>query len=273
MQNSCGARAAGCNQPASSGVLNEQDNLQHDSRSDGGKEGGTPVQPEGFALALLTTVCGLGPLEAGDVPRPRSDVTRPLALRLAWLDVTEHGAGARDVVWSESRSIFREAGIEVTWRQATERESARSGEIRVVFVDRVLVDRLTRRPILGVTPAWADGPHLVWVHVGSVRAVLGIPQHRAAHALPVAARRDLSVALGRVVAHEVVHAVVPSLGHGEALMAKTLTRSQLTSARMSIGPAAAHSVRAELRRGPAPPTGQAAVLTAVEGAAELDGGR
>jgi len=222
-----------------------------------------------FAIALAAAV-GLGPLEAVEEWQLFPGVARPGSLRLAWVDVSAHGDGADGVAWAEARSIFEEAGIDVTWRRASAREEARPGEIRVVLVDRVLVDRASRRPVLGTTPLGPRRPGLVWVHGGSVRVVLGIPLRRAAQMLTVAQRRDLGVALGRVVAHEVVHTIVPLVGHGDQLMSSTLTREQLTSAHLSLDRVIAIEVRAALRHGPAPAPAEAELFPAAEGAVRRD---
>ena len=81
-------------------------------------------------------------------------------------------------------------------------------------------------------------------------------------ALPPLERRLLAIALGRVIAHEVVHARVPSLPHGTGLMSGSLTRRQLTVASIPFEPEVAFALQAALRGDPvfAPPgTG---VLTA-----------
>ncbi len=198
-----------------------------------------------FAIAWLV-VSASTTLGAGDLPQPGP----PAVLHLAWMDVTRLGVGADQIIRAEARSILEEAGIEVVWRVAEAGEEARPGEVRVVFVDRALADRTTRRPILGLTPVRPGEPPLVWIHVGSVRVVLRLPVRRASHALSVGQRRDLSVALGRVVAHEVVHSLLPAEGHGPGLMSGALTRFQLTRARVPLGATLGRSLRAALREGP-----------------------
>ena len=67
------------------------------------------------------------------------------------------------------------------------------------------------------------------MHVRSVRAVIGLDARGPAFTMVAAASRDLSLALGRVVAHELVHALAPSVPHGTGLMSAMLSYRQLTA--------------------------------------------
>jgi hypothetical protein len=112
---------------------------------------------------------------------------------------------------------------------------------------------------------------VVWIHVGSVRATLGFPPDFPTLDLPLKARRDLGVALGRVVAHEVVHVLVPSLEHGSGLMSPTLTRDHLISSRILLEADDAAEVRSALLDG-APPTGDETGVLAATGSVDGSGG-
>jgi hypothetical protein len=60
----------------------------------------------------------------------------------------------------------------------------------------------------------------------------------------------LAIALGRVIAHEVVHARVPSIRHSSGLMSRTLTRSQLTGGSIPFEPEVAFALQTALRGDP-----------------------
>ena len=183
------------------------------------------------------------------------------SLRLAWLDVSNVTVGVDGVARSEVGAIFDAAGLEVSWRRTRGGEETRPGEILVVLVDRLLVDS-SRRPVLGATPTRPRRSPLVWIHVRSVRAALGLSRDSATHELPVVARRNLGVALGRVVAHEIVHAVVPSLRHGDELMAESLGLDHLTAPRLSVAPPVALAVRGALDGSASPARFEPGVLAA-----------
>jgi hypothetical protein len=82
------------------------------------------------------------------------------------------------------------------------------------------------------------------------------------------ASRALAIALGRVVAHEVVHALAPSVPHGTGLMSALLTCRQLTAPSIPFETEVGLAVQAALRGdplGPSPDTGVLASATAPEG--------
>jgi hypothetical protein len=224
------------------------------------------------AVAVLTFTALLGrPLEAGDEhrlsPPPPSasleaEAPRAPALGLAWLDVTGSGRQAEGVARSEARSILRAMGLHSTWRRAAAGEPARPREIRVVLVDRLLLDPETREPVLGATPVGTRTHPVVWILVPGVRATLRLAPKPDGVPLSARHRRDLGVALGRVIAHEVVHVVAPRLSHGRGLMARALTRRDLLAPRISFDPGVALVVRAALRGAPVSPPAAPGILAA-----------
>jgi hypothetical protein len=189
-------------------------------------------------------------------------------LRLAWLDVTGVAPGVGGVAQAEAREILEEAGLQLVWRRVSEGEESRPGEIRVILDDRLRVDRMNRRPVLGATPLGLRGHPFVWIHVPSIRATLGMAPRARVRPLELRRRRNLGVALGRVIAHEIVHALAPSVPHGGELMAARLTRLQLTAASLSVHSGVARAVRETLHGGPVAPPPDRGVLAA-EAAAEI----
>jgi hypothetical protein len=208
----------------------------------------------GAVLWTVAAVFVARSLAAGEVALPprRAPLPQPLSskqaaahvFRLAWLDVSDITRGVDDIARSETRSILKETGLDVVWRRGRAGELARPGEVRVILLQRSLFDGRSAHPVLGSTPPGARQCPNVWIHVGSVQAALGLRSDLSAKELRPRARRDLGVALGRVVAHEVVHAVAPSVEHEGELMSETLTRGELTRARLSLAPATAVAVRA-----------------------------
>jgi hypothetical protein len=107
--------------------------------------------------------------------------------------------------------------------------------------------------VLGATRPRFPVARVVWVRVPNVRAAVGVSQSGPLILLSASDRLAVGVAIGRVVAHEVLHALAPSLPHGTGLMSSRLNRRQLTGAAVPVDPEAALAFRAALRGEPALP--------------------
>lgn len=200
----------------------------------------------GVAVLALATLAGAPARAAGTAfPEP------PPVLRLSWTDPSRAVVGLEVFVRGEATSLIEAMGVRVRWRRAASDELASAEEVRVIFLDRPAM-RDGGLLVLGATPTrFAVAPH-VWIHVPSVRAMLGVPAGRPLAVLGAPERRALGIALGRVVAHEVVHAVAPAVPHGRGLMSASLVTRALTAASMGVGPDVGEAVQAALR-GEAPP--------------------
>jgi hypothetical protein len=102
---------------------------------------------------------------------------------------------------------------------------------------------------MGATKRGAVCP-AIWVRVSNIRRALGIPRGPALFGLAGLERRLVSIAIGRVIAHEVVHAVAPSVPHGTGLTAARLTRRQLRAPTIAVEAEVALAVQASLRGSP-----------------------
>ena len=220
-----------------------------------------------FVLAVLVAASGAAFAAADEIPLldlesvvgslvlappPALPAVSSPSLRLVWLDPAGVATGMDAMAREEATALFRSMGASATWRRGRAGETARPGEVRVILLDRA-AEREPGTPVLGATPGHFEVAPLVWVHVPNVRAALGLPRQGSAFAMDLAVSRALGIALGRVVAHEVVHAFVPWVPHGTGLMSASLSHRQLTAASMAFDPAVAAAVRAALR-GEAPPT-------------------
>lgn len=229
-----------------------------------------------LALAIAMTSGGLGASDREPRPRPEPPPSPPSttgradsgAIRLVWLDVNGVAPGVGGIARAEARQILQKAGLDAAWSHGSAGEESRPGEIRVILDDRLRVDRMNRRPVLGATPVGSREHPFVWVHVPSIRATLGLAPRAPVRPLELHRRRNLGVALGRVIAHEIVHALAPSVPHGGQLMAARLTHQQLTAASLSVHPDVAGAVRERLHGWPDAPSPDRGVLAA-EGAAEI----
>ena len=230
-----------------------------------------------FAVSVVTlawmagspAVAGeVGPADIESLLAPRSLFSAPLAapfpaVRLVWIDPTGVAIGVDAPARAEAERLLRAMGAFVSWRRGHAREVAQAAEVRVILLDRA-AERAPGAPILGVTPPRSEGAPFVWVHVPSVHAGIGLPPRASLAAMPPSSLRSLAIALGRVVAHEVVHALAPSVRHGSGLMSATLTRRQLTGRAIPVALEVSLAVRAALRGDPlATRPGTATVASAV----------
>ncbi len=227
-------------------------------------------------VVTLASIVGLAVAEDGSPPdlegvlgpRARALPAPAATLRLVWLDPAGVAIGVDGLARDEARSLLGRIGASVSWRRGTPREFARPDEVRVILVDRAVLDS-RGRPVLGATPPRVDVAPIVWVHVPGVRAAIGLSPNGTAPADDIASERQLAVALGRVVAHEVVHALAPSVPHGTGLMSAALTRRQLTTAALPSDPEVGLAVRAALRGEPSLPPAAIGVVAATAAAKEL----
>lgn len=191
-----------------------------------------------------------------------------VATRLVWIDPAGVAVGLEAVARDEARSLLETMGASVSWRRGSAGEIARPGEVRVILLDRGAARR-PGIPILGATPSRFEGAPFVWVHVPNVRAAMGLCPQGPLAAIDPPEVRSLAIALGRVVAHEVVHALAPSIRHGTGLMSTRLTRRQLTAVRVPIDPEVGLAVRAALRGEPSLAPADAGLVAAAAAAREL----
>jgi hypothetical protein len=184
------------------------------------------------------------------------------AASLVWLDPASAALGTDAMVRPEVTRLLRAMGVTASWRRGEPQELARPGELRIIFLDRA-AQREHGVPVLGATPSSFQGERFVWVHVPSVRAAAGVSSQTTAPSLDLPSTRRLGLALARVIAHEVVHALAPELPHGRGLMSARLDHGMLTAASIAIDPQVGVAVRAALAG--APPAGRPAdTILAVE---------
>lgn len=192
-------------------------------------------------------------------PKAEARVT-PAEVRLVWTDPSGAAAGLEPLARAEAEGLLRAMGVPVAWRRGDARELSRKGEVRVILLDRPAT-REHGVPVLGATPpAFAVAPY-VWVHLPGLRSSLGLVPGQVVRRDPWAAR-SLGVAVGRVIAHELVHALAPSVPHGTGLMSSGLTRRQLTAPRIPIDPEVALALQAAVRGDVAPARPETGVFAA-----------
>jgi hypothetical protein len=177
-------------------------------------------------LPVLVLMCSLLPVAMGsaDDARPR--------LRLVWIDPTAAASFAYAGVRGEVQSILRAAGVDAEWDKRPAGFVA-AGDIAVIVLDAEPA-RVALRPNVMGCVIKGDGRSVLWVNLATVAQVLGL--HAASRSSwSGEQRQQVATALGRVVAHEVVHAIAPELPHAaRGLLSATLTASQLVHQRLRL---------------------------------------
>ena len=190
---------------------------------------------------------------------------QPPAAHLVWMDPASAALGTEAIVRPEVTRLLREMGVAGSWRKGGPHEIAQPGELRVIFLDRPSASE-HGVPVLGATPTSFLADRFVWVHVPSVRAAAGVSSLRSGPSLDPHAARRLGIAMARVIAHEVVHALAPAVPHGTGLMASRLDRRTLTAPSIKVDPEVGLALRSALAlpqtAGAAAPAGDA--MLAVE---------
>ena len=147
-------------------------------------------------------------------------------LDLVYLDVGRAVPFAFAGLSREVDSILRRAGVSVRWRPGGQGAPTAEGELNVVVLDGRAGGALAR-DVIGATRLDEGKVRTVWVYVPGVAGVLDLdPGQRALWS--EAEREAFATALGRVVAHELLHALVPDLPHlPGGLMSERLGRDVL----------------------------------------------
>jgi len=193
---------------------------------------------------------------------------------LAWGAGDAAGAAARvrlELVWFDPLNalpcpferlsaavdeVFRGSAVEVAWSRGGRDTVSGPGAVHVILLGGE--PARVREETMGLVLR-DNASRAAWIFLGNVKRALGV----GSRPTPWEAR-DLARALGRVIAHEAVHAVVPRLPHaGHGLMAATLARPALLQPLLALDTLSARALRAALSGGTAP---------AYAGGGEVDAG-
>lgn len=185
------------------------------------------------------------PTAPGVAPQSQSALQAAPLVRLVWIDPSGIASGAESVAKLAVTELLLEMGVDSRWRHGDPQELSRPGELRVIFLNRP-GNYESGMSVLGATPTRFAGDPCLWVHVPSVGDAVGVERLRNNTALDAHTARRLGLGLARVVAHELVHAIAPSLPHGKGLMAARLDRRMLTDPRIAVDPNLGLALRAAL---------------------------
>jgi hypothetical protein len=166
-------------------------------------------------------------------------------LRLVWIDVLGSAPFAFPNASREASAILAGAGVETEWRLGDTSSVATDDELKVVLMDGITRGARLPEHVMGGTRRGAQS-RTTWIYLSNVLWALGL-HDRARPGFTPAEQQDIARALGRVVAHEIVHAVAPQLPHSrDGLMAGRINRGLLVRGGVSLAPREQKALRGGL---------------------------
>jgi hypothetical protein len=144
-------------------------------------------------------------------------------------------------------AALADSGLELRWDTTAPgaERSFTGGEARVILLDRH--PRSGKELILGSVLREHSRTPALWAYVGDIRRVVDAGVAGRSN------RLQLSIAVGRVVAHEVAHLVAPLQPHaGEGLMSRMVDRSVLLQAEAPLDAECRAAIRSALAVGLGP---------------------
>jgi len=199
----------------------------------------TPLK-QTFGLAGLTAFLLLSP---GPAPGETGNNVAATAIEerstvtLGWLDPDQRLQSGFDTMAQEVNFIFGQIGVEVEWKLGDGRTIDRKpGEILVILQPASPPGLILSAGTMGAVSRQKESRHIVFVFHQEVAEAIGVALHAPYRITPLQ-RHELATAVGRVVAHEVIHAVAPAHPHGaEGIMQHRLSELQLVRGKLEISP-------------------------------------
>ncbi len=177
----------------------------------------------------------------------------PLALTTLTLVLTDVQALPLDsrLLRGATESALAGSGVRLHWDAAPAGPGLKAAPERVCVI---LLDAHPRRTgserVLGAVFRERGPTSAIWIYVGELRRLLESP--RAGPRAP--AVDDLSVAVGRVLAHEVAHLLAPEHPHAaDGLMAQVVSRKTLGKDAPPLDDACIGAIRLAIAASSAPP--------------------
>jgi hypothetical protein len=186
------------------------------------------------------------PLETAPNARPRSDSPRAADLALVWYDPSGALPDGFPALAAEVAAIFRRLGVEASWREGGVYGEAPIPEVPVILLGRQPAAARRSERVLGLVVPAQEPLRAVWVFQDNVRLALGL----GTGSLGPRDVDALGRALGRVVAHEVIHAIAPEAPHASAgLMRHALSPDFLLRRRADVDSRCASAFKTRLAAG------------------------
>jgi hypothetical protein len=163
----------------------------------------------------------------------------PAGMAVTWYDPSRALPFGHEVLASEVRALFAPAGLELAWEPAAPDAADAGSVVRLVLL---AAEQAGPSDVMGSVQR-RGASRTAWISLPGVERTLGLPPGRRAPR-PRGSDRLLAHALARVIAHELVHLLVPDLPHTRGgLMAPRLGRPFLTAPHVALSPAVVAAVR------------------------------
>ena len=166
-------------------------------------------------LALAACLPALLPVPA-TAGEAETAVPAETAVLVLWVEAVSVPPSVQDAMVRETADILGPLGVRLRWRKGPPETESEPDEVRVVPLGPAKRQRKTERlgRVLGATST-GDGPRTIWIDYANVAWVAGTTDERLVSA-DFAVRRRVGVAMGRVLSHEVIHALAPGMPHSVA---------------------------------------------------------
>jgi hypothetical protein len=208
-----------------------------------------------FAVSFVAAGAFLDPLSAASAPAGEVLNLPARKLVLVWYDAYQMAPQSFEILSQEVDQVFYPLGVAVEWKLG--RQGANSGpsagnaafgEIMVILLPTDPVGWGLGKDVMGVVMGEEVPRRAIYLFYPAVARTLGY-QPKGERSIQPKWIRDVGRALGRVVSHELVHALAPEQPHAaDGLMSCQLRRPQLIAPRSALDPESAAVFLAELDR-------------------------
>ncbi len=161
-------------------------------------------------------------------------------LVLVWYDGQGFISSYFGSMAGEVERTFGDTGIKIAWRNGDEPGAFEPGLVPSVLLPVVLVDREPTvwglgESVMGATMGRPEERQAIYIFVPNVIRTLGLDFHGGIESPK--GGHQLARALGRILAHEVVHAVAPVHPHRTSgIMGRGLSSRLLLESRVTLDP-------------------------------------
>jgi hypothetical protein len=186
-----------------------------------------------------------------DLPISGQTQTRldfPLRLTLCWYDAYELLPRSLETTFEEVIGIFEEVGVEIQWEMAVDADKDKNAidnplKYFVILLPSSSSSWGLEDHVMGVATHREGMKGSVYLFFPQIAGTLRFDGEDSPRAVKLLAR-----AVGRVIAHEMVHILAPHHPHTDGgLMNRNLTRCFLTRGVARLDPVSAVVVRTEVR--------------------------
>jgi hypothetical protein len=166
------------------------------------------------------------------------------APEVVWIDLAGVPAAAREAARQEAAAVLDDVGLSPRWRVGAAQDLLGEHDLPVVLLRSDHSARRGSDRVLGACTPRSGSPR-AWVYLENLAWAMGVPAYDG----PMTLQQSMSLgrAIGRIVAHEVIHAVAPALGHARSgIMSPRFNRNDLLSLYLPVDGVTRQGVRAVL---------------------------